>query len=500
MHAGVGEQPLTAGGNEQCLQPLLEQPSLSGDPASGAGSPRAALAPAIPRARLLLAWDAVVTVAAFSLTTGLDAFESAGEQTRGPEPAGVLEPVAWVFLAIALIGLARTRDRGLERGLGRGPSMIFRLTMIAGVAAWSAALAATAAGWDVHLAQLLVVSLALPLAWFAGRIALDRPRRERVLIIGTGRMASHLVALSLRHPESGFDVIGSLDDDSPPNALQTPRMLGTLDDLPHVLVRDRIDRVIVCFSSASDERLTAVLQAVDGHHVKVDVVPRMFDLIGPTAESRLIGGLPLLSLGGGRQRASQAIAKRCFDLAVAGTLAVVFLPLMALIAVLVKLDSPGPVLYRSRRLGRAGSSFDMLKYRTMQADADSRHAELASDLLGGELKRTDDPRITRVGRLLRRLSLDELPQLYNIIAGSMSLVGPRPVLVSEREGTEGWAARRHDVRPGLTGLWQVLGRSTLPWSERMQLDYTYARHWSMSFDVKILASTVTAVASRRGAY
>lgn len=497
MQAGLGDQSLAAGANEQALATCVEDGSAVAEIFPGAGSGRDALRLAFPRARLLLAWDAVVTVAAFALTETLDVFapSSGGADAQA---AGALSPISWVFLVTILVGLARIRGR--DGGLGRSPSLLFRLTMIAGVAVWITALTATVAGWEVHLPQLLVISLALPLAWFAGRVALERPRRERVLIIGSGRVASHLTALSLRHPTSRFDVIGSLDDDSGDDDGHAPRIIGGLDDLPRVLVSDRIDRIIVCFSASSDERLATVLQAADGHDVKVDVVPRMFDLIGPTAESRLIGGLPLLSIGGGRQRVSQAAAKRGFDVVVAAALVVVFLPLMAIIALAVKLDSPGPALYRSSRLGRSGATFQMLKFRTMQADADSRHGEYAGDLLKGQLKRPDDPRITRVGRLLRRMSLDELPQLFNIIAGSMSLVGPRPVLVAEGEGVEGWAARRHDVRPGVTGLWQVLGRSTLPWEERMQLDYTYARHWSMSFDIKILASTITAVASRRGAY
>ena len=277
-------------------------------------------------------------------------------------------------------------------------------------------------------------------------------------------------------------------------------MIGALDDLPEVLAKGGIDRIVVCFSAASDERITAILHDADAYRVKVDVVPRMYGLVGPSTESRMIGGLPLLSIGGGRQRISQTLAKRLFDVVCASIILVFVLPVMALVALAVKLDSPGPVLYRSERLGRANSTFTMLKFRTMRTGADALQEHQADDLIGGHLKRRDDPRVTRIGRVLRGLSLDELPQLFNILGGSMSLVGPRPVLVAEAKGVEGWAARRHDVRPGVTGLWQVLGRSTIPWDERMQLDCTYARHWSMSFDIKILASTFSAVLSRRGAF
>ncbi|WP_217921312.1 sugar transferase [Miltoncostaea oceani] len=446
-------------------------------------------------------WDIVTTAAAFSLTTRIDGLSptpAGAVASDDTSLTGTFEPAAIAFVAFALIGLAMIRDR--ETGLGGRVSTMFRLGAIAGVSLWATLLTASAAGWAVDLDQFLVISLTLPVAWIVGRLLLDRPRRERVLLLGSGKVASHLTALALRHPESRFDVIGWLDDEPGEDEESAQAVIGRLDDLPRILVEGQVDRIVVCFSMASDARIAAVLRDADAYRVNVDVVPRMFDLVGPATESRLIGGLPLLSVTGGRQRISQGMAKRAFDLAAASVLVVLTLPVMALVAVAVKLDSPGPVLYRSARLGRSGTTFSMLKFRTMSVGADAAHGDHAADLLGGHLKRPDDPRVTRLGRMLRRFSLDELPQLLNILGGSMSLVGPRPVLLSEAQGIEGWASRRHNVRPGVTGLWQVLGRSTIPWHERMQLDYTYARHWSMGFDIKILASTFVAVVSRRGAF
>jgi exopolysaccharide biosynthesis polyprenyl glycosylphosphotransferase len=297
-----------------------------------------------------------------------------------------------------------------------------------------------------------------------------------------------------------MEVIGAVDNDPPLREAGSPPVLGSLDDLGRLLGEGRADRVIVCFSHAGDGQIAEVLRACDEHDVELEMVPRMFDLVGPTQRSRSVGGFPLVSLSGGGPRKGQAIAKRTFDVLFASGFLLVALPLMAIIGLAIVLDSRGAVFYRSNRLGRAGRPFQMLKFRTMVEGADRVESKAVAGLIAGELKREDDPRITRVGRLLRRASLDELPQLLNVVGGSMSVVGPRPVLATEAAGIEGWASRRHNVRPGITGLWQVLGRSTIPWAERMQLDYSYARHWSLVSDLSILARTVSAILSRRGAF
>jgi exopolysaccharide biosynthesis polyprenyl glycosylphosphotransferase len=199
---------------------------------------------------------------------------------------------------------------------------------------------------------------------------------------------------------------------------------------------------------------------------------------------------------------SVRFTKRAVDMTLAGLGLVLLSPLMAAVAVAVKLDSRGPVFFRQERHGRGGSIFRIVKFRTMRVGAESERIGLAAlNEVGGALfKIKEDPRITRVGGALRRWSLDELPQLWNVLRGEMSLVGPRPFVVHESSKITGWASRRLDITPGITGLWQVLGRTDLPFDEMVKLDYIYVTNWSLWWDLKILGQTIPVVLSRRGAY
>ncbi|HMO00711.1 MAG TPA: sugar transferase [Miltoncostaeaceae bacterium] len=455
------------------------------------------------RREALLAWDLVAIVASVVLAMPFAAIELVASEPSADAGSGEamspLQPAAVLFAIVAIAGITMLGEReNLE--LGGHLTLLFRLVIVATVAVWLTLLGASAAHWQVDLDQLIVISLVLPLLWFLGRILLRSRHRQRVVLVGSGRVAAHITLLAERHPHRAIDIVGWIDDDPQAREGDGPPMLGPVSELPRLLDSGGVDRVIVCFSMTRDEEISAILRECESRHVDVDVVPRMFELVGPAPRSRTVGGFPLLSLTARPESAFRGAAKRCFDLVVAFSLLVLTIPVLAVAAVAVKLDSPGPVLYRSIRLGRRGRPFTMYKLRTMFDGADTLHQAHAANIVGGDLKRPDDVRITRVGRVLRQLSIDELPQLLNIISGAMSVVGPRPVLVTETEGVEGWASRRHDVRPGVTGLWQVLGRSTIPWEERMQLDCTYAKHWSLRFDLKILASTAGAVLSRRGAF
>jgi lipopolysaccharide/colanic/teichoic acid biosynthesis glycosyltransferase len=194
--------------------------------------------------------------------------------------------------------------------------------------------------------------------------------------------------------------------------------------------------------------------------------------------------------------------KRAFDVTVGGVLLVLSLPLLASIAVVVKLDSPGPVLFRQERTGRGGHTFRMYKFRSMTDGAERRRHELdaRNEYTGPMFKIKEDPRVTRVGAWLRRSSLDELPQILNVMKGEMSLVGPRPLWTEESKQCRGWAQKRLDITPGITGLWQVLGRSDIPFDEMVKLDYLYVTGWSLGWDVKLLLQTIPAVLTKRGAY
>jgi lipopolysaccharide/colanic/teichoic acid biosynthesis glycosyltransferase len=192
--------------------------------------------------------------------------------------------------------------------------------------------------------------------------------------------------------------------------------------------------------------------------------------------------------------------KRTLDFMGAAVLTVVLLPLLAAIAIAVKLDSRGPVFFRQSRVGRGGRRFDVLKFRTMHRDAESRRTELLAESIDPNwLHLENDPRITRVGQRLRHLSLDELPQLWNVLRGEMSLVGPRPLIESEDQMIGGWGRSRLDLTPGITGVWQVLGRTNIPFEEMVKLDYLYVTNWSLWNDVRLLLRTLPVVVTRRGA-
>jgi exopolysaccharide biosynthesis polyprenyl glycosylphosphotransferase len=234
--------------------------------------------------------------------------------------------------------------------------------------------------------------------------------------------------------------------------------------------------------------------------VKVSVLPQLFDVMGPSVEIDDIEGVTMLGIAPPVFPRSSRFLKRTMDVVGALAALVAVAPLLAVIAIAIRLDSPGPVLFRQQRIGRRGKPFALVKFRTMVADAEERRAALLAESSDPHwLHLEHDPRITRLGRLLRLSSLDEVPQLWNVLRGEMSLVGPRPILESEDRQLDGWRRSRVDLTPGLTGLWQVLGRTRIPFEEMVKLDYLYVTNWSLWTDVRLILRTVPAVLHRRGA-
>ena len=231
----------------------------------------------------------------------------------------------------------------------------------------------------------------------------------------------------------------------------------------------------------------------------------MFEVLGTNAQLRTIEGLPLVGLPIPRLSASSRILKRSFDLAGATAGLVLLVPLFAIAALCIKVESRGPVFFRQVRMGEGGRTFRVFKFRTMINDADSRKAEFAhmNMHLGHDprmFKVPNDPRVTRGGTFLRRWRIDELPQLFNVLRGEMSLVGPRPLILDEDQYVERWARRRLNLKPGITGLWQVLGASDIPFDEMTKLDYLYVTNWSLREDLRLIMLTLPALARARAAY
>jgi exopolysaccharide biosynthesis polyprenyl glycosylphosphotransferase len=268
-----------------------------------------------------------------------------------------------------------------------------------------------------------------------------------------------------------------------------------------------VERVIVAFSNDSHEEMLDLIRSLKDLDIQIDLVPRFFEVIGTNVGIHTAEGLPLIGLPALRLSHSSVVVKRAMDLALSTLGLVLLAPLFAFVAVWIKVDSKGPVFFRQLRMGCGNQTFEILKFRTMAVDAEERKHEYAGlnkhNCDEGDarmFKIPDDPRVTRIGAWLRRLSIDELPQLINVLNGEMSLVGPRPLPVRDYQRLEGWHRKRYNVLPGITGLWQISGRSSLTFDDLVRLDFYYIENWSIWLDISILVKTLPAVIAGRGAY
>lgn len=321
------------------------------------------------------------------------------------------------------------------------------------------------------------------------------PTVTRILVIGTGPITDRLTSRLRRCPDTV--VVGHVDDNVAPDT----NILGRLSDLSSVCTANNIDRVIVAFPNTSDAIVLEALRELQGQ-VPVSEIPRYFELHNWRSEAEELHGLTLMHLPILSLAASERIMKRLMDISLATLALVCASPVLLAIAVAIKLDSRGPVFFRQERGGQAGKPFRIFKFRSMTADAWQRRDTVAqhNEVDGPLFKMAEDPRVTRVGAFIRKTSLDELPQLINVVRGEMSLVGPRPLPVEESDRIDGAALARLDVKPGITGLWQVCGRSDLTYADLQHLDSVYVRSWSLMWDLRIIWQTPNVVFGRSGAY
>ena len=328
---------------------------------------------------------------------------------------------------------------------------------------------------------------------------------RRVIVVGSAYAAADLTAILTREPHCGMTVVGVC---VPPSNLDTARdaaltVLGDLTAVPELVDIHHADAVAVTGGDAMRHHyLRELAWSLEGAGVELLVHPGLIEVAGPRMHIRPYVGLPLLHVEQPHFAGWRRFVKRATDISLSGLGLLVISPVLALIALAIRLGDGGPVLYRQIRVGLDGSTFTMLKFRSMHTNAEARLAALRAQNpnIGLMFKMESDPRITRVGRFLRRWSLDELPQLFNVLAGTMSLVGPRPPLQSEVAVYEDHAHRRLLVTPGLTGLWQVSGRSLLSWEETVRLDLRYVENWTLSLDLLIMWKTFFAVLAKRGAF
>jgi exopolysaccharide biosynthesis polyprenyl glycosylphosphotransferase len=325
---------------------------------------------------------------------------------------------------------------------------------------------------------------------------------ERVLFLGGDAMAGVLIEKIRAHPEYRLEPVGYADIEgahSPELPEEIP-YLGDLGDLPTICAQMAIDRVVVASPDVDERALTDLIRGAAELNVSVNILPQMVDILGPSVAIDDVEGVTVLGLAPPMLTRSSRALKRVVDVAIALPALVLVSPLVVVIAILVKATSRGPVFFSQERVGRGGRHFRMHKFRTMVRDADQQLEELRSSSAHSSwLLLEEDPRITKVGRFLRHYSLDELPQLWNVLRGDMSLVGPRPMPLDVDEKIAGWGRKRLDLTPGITGPWQVLGRTKIPFEEMVKLDYLYVTNWSLWQDIRLLIRTLPAVVRRRGA-
>lgn len=324
--------------------------------------------------------------------------------------------------------------------------------------------------------------------------------RRRALVVGDASTAERLADEFHRRPWTGVSVVGYTSDalDAPG---RVPR-LGSVEETRRLIDAHQVDEVIFALPHQQQERVVRLSLSLLQEPVMVHMVPGVLDLIFARTPVETLGGIPLISLRESALTEPQRVLKRLFDIFASATLLLLLAPLMLLIALLIKLESPGPVFFLQERIGEQGRRFKMIKFRSMYQDAEQRWQEVAKRDAQGKLihKVEDDPRVTRIGRRLRRTSLDELPQLINVLRGEMSLVGPRPEMPYIAAEYQPWQWQRFRVPPGITGWWQVNGRSDKPMHLHTEDDLYYIQNYSFWLDLRILVKTLIVVLEGRGAY
>lgn len=428
---------------------------------------------------LVIPYAAVGAVVAIFWVFSLSASGSREKRVAGAgmeEYRAVLRGTAGAFGAIAIL------------------SYLFQVDISRGyfVTALPAGLVLLLAGrlfWRLHLARVRVSGRALTGA----------------IVVGQSDEVTVTISELLRHPEAGYTPVAVAIADGSHVAGRQPPM----DQLPRVPVRklreaatSRLAGAVIVAGGMKRGEIRQLGWDLENTKAELVLMSRLTDVAGPRIHLSPVQGVPMMHVDLPRYSGFNHIAKRCMDIMISLTALVVLLPLFALIALAIKLEDHGPVIFRQQRIGRGGTTFTMHKFRSMAVDAEARLAALRERSEGNDVmfKLKDDPRVTRVGRVLRRFSLDELPQFRDVLAGHMSVVGPRPPLPVEVEAYEATARRRLITRPGITGLWQVSGRSDLSWEETVRLDLRYVENWSISGDIVIILKTIRAMLRPSGAY
>ncbi len=414
----------------------------------------------------------------------------------------------WAFLMVLLQveGLYRRR---------RQPSIvdqfgvIMRSSIVTGgiIAALSFVLKPPSQSRFVFLYMCVAAIVTLSLARVvAHTVRMARHRRgldvRTVVVVGESNLAKMVLQRIAGDPAMGYRVAGFLGDSAAPSDFGRFHALGSVGQIRHVLLDQKVDEVVVALPATAHAQVMQVISECKAAGVDFAIVPDLFELSLSHVDMESLGGIPLLGLRENPLHGANLWIKRAIDIAVAGVALLLLALPMLIMAIAIRLDSPGSIIYHQVRVGKGGRTFKFYKIRSMVQNADDLFATIQGQNDAGRIhfKSRNDPRRTRVGRVMRRLSLDEVPQLFNVLKGDMSLVGPRPPRPHEYREYEDWMKARLRVTPGLTGLWQVSGRSDLTFDEMILLDLYYIESWSPGLDLKILLQTVPALLTGRGAY
>jgi len=339
---------------------------------------------------------------------------------------------------------------------------------------------------------------------FQSYLYLKGIRVKKTLIMGAGDIGIALAQRIKENPSLGFRMVGFLDDDQAKQdkEFHGVRVKGKLSDLKEIIKKTGAKEIIIASSKIPHQRTLDIITECERLQVEFKIIPGILEIMASRVDADEIGGIPMVTISEIRLKGLNAIVKRSVDL-LSSTILLFFLsPLLLITALIIKLETPGPVFFMQERVGQDGRHFMMFKFRSMIKDADKMISKIAhlSEVQGHVFKMKNDPRVTRFGSFMRKFSIDELPQLINVFVGEMSLVGPRPPLPREVEKYSSWHLKRLRTAPGITGLWQVSGRSTLPFEDMVRLDVYYIENWSLWMDIKILLRTIPTVLFTRGAY
>jgi exopolysaccharide biosynthesis polyprenyl glycosylphosphotransferase len=415
--------------------------------------------------------------------------------------------VAWLGIAmgLGLYQFSRLSPAEEFRRLVEGAGLLTGVGLVVGLFMGGSLFRILSRGWPFVVGSLaLILILVTRQAWHRrmGSLRAQGKLSYRTLIVGANDEGVRVARTLGPRPFLGFLPVGFLKTSSVSADSDGLPVLGAVEDLSDVIVEQGIECVFVASSAVTPELMRETTRALRRFDVEVRVSANMTEILSSRLTVHPVGDLLALSLRPARLTGGQALAKRIFDLVVGTVALVVIAPVWLVSALMVKLTSRGPVLFSQERVGRVERTFTIYKFRTMVQGAEGllSQVEQLNEASGPLFKIRQDPRITRVGRFLRRYSIDELPQLINVLRGEMSLVGPRPPLPREVATYEDWHRARLEVKPGITGLWQVGGRSELSFDDYVRLDLFYIENWSILYDVFILGKTVPAVLFRKGAF